>query len=73
MQFTMERAVMEQSASSEQEIAMLTIGQRIAPSMTSLTNFFIVKWFSLFDICFVPGHYVKSALRGILPRIVVCR
>ena len=34
---------------------------------------FIVKWFSLFDICFVPGHYVKSALRGILPRIVVCR
>mgnify|MGYP007102640711 FL=1 len=55
---------MEQSASSEQEIAMLIIGQRMAPSMTSLTNFFIVKWFSLFDICFVPGHYVKSALRG---------
>lgn len=39
MQFTMGRAVMEQSASSEQEIAMLIIGQRIAPSMTSLTNF----------------------------------
>ena len=45
MQFTMGRAVMEQSASSEQEIAMLIIGQRIAPSMTKLTNFFTLNGF----------------------------
>ena len=51
MQFTMGRAVMEQSA-SEQEIAMLIIGQRIAPSMTSLTNFSSLNGFYLIFVSF---------------------
>lgn len=41
----MARVVIEQSASSEQDIAILKTGKRTAPNIINLTNVFMVKSF----------------------------
>ena len=42
----MVRVVIEQSASSEQDITILKTGKRTAPNIINLTNVFMVKSFS---------------------------
>ena len=59
----MARVVIEQSASSEQDIAILKTGKRTAPNIINLTNAFMVKSFSLFGTYCVLVHCGISTLR----------
>ena len=52
----MARVVIEQSASSEQDITILKTGKRTAPNIINLTNAFMVKSFSLFGTYCVLVH-----------------
>ena len=69
----MARVVIEQSASSEQDIAILKTGKRTAPNIINLTNAFMVKSFSLFGTYCVLVHCGISTLRENLPQITACR
>ena len=65
--------IIEQSASSEQDITTLKTGKRIAPNIMNLTNAFMVKSFSQFGTCCAPAHCGISVLRGNRPQITAYR
>ena len=59
-------AEVESDLEAFQERMLPAAGSRMAQSMINWTSFFIVRWFSLFGICYVRVHCAKSVRPGSL-------